>query len=58
MKRGLNGYNVYTDLNYVTWLEKFHADHLPPLGMLYFVAILVLLLCEIYAYELLLNFVL
>ena len=32
-----NGYNVYTDLNYVAWLEKFHPDHLPPLGMLMFV---------------------
>ena len=33
-KRLDNGYDVYTDLNYVTWLEKFHPDHLPPLGML------------------------
>ena len=32
-----NGYNVYIDLNYVAWLEKFHPDHLPPLGMLMFV---------------------
>lgn len=33
-KRLDNGYDVYTDLNYVAWLEKFHPDHLPPLGML------------------------
>ena len=33
-KRLDNGYNVYTNLNYVAWLEKFHPDHLPPLGML------------------------
>ena len=33
-KRLDNGYDVYTDLNYVTWLEKFYPDHLPPLGML------------------------
>ena len=33
-KRLDNGYDVYTDLNYVTGLEKFHPDHLPPLGML------------------------
>ena len=52
-----NGYNVYTDLNDVAWLEKFHPDHLPPLGKLMFVAILALLLCEMYAYILLLNFV-
>ena len=29
-----NGYNVYTNLNYVAWLEKFHPDHLPPNGIL------------------------
>ena len=56
-KRIENGYDVYTDLNYVAWFEKFYPDHLPPLGMLMFVAISALLLCEIYAYELLLNFV-
>ena len=33
-KRLDNGYDVYTDLNYVTWLEKYHPGHLPPLGML------------------------
>ena len=49
-KRLENGYDVYTDLNYLAWLENFHPGHLPPLGMLMFVAISALLLCEIYAY--------
>ena len=31
-KRLENGYNVYTDVNYVAWLERFHPEHLPPLG--------------------------
>ena len=44
-KRLENGYNVYTDLNYVAWLKKFHPDHLPPHGML--IAISALLLCKI-----------
>ena len=32
-KRLENGYDVYTDVNYVAWLEEFHPDHLPLLGM-------------------------
>ena len=33
-RRVENGYNIFTDLNYVAWLEKFHPEHLPPVGML------------------------
>ena len=29
-KRFENGYNIYTDENYVQWLRKFHPDYLPP----------------------------
>ena len=36
-RRVENGYNVYTNLSYVVWLEKFHPDHLPPLDILMFV---------------------
>ena len=32
-KRLENGHDVYTDMDYVAWLEEFHPDHLPPLGM-------------------------
>jgi len=44
-EKGLeNGYDVY-DANYVAWLEKFHPDCLPSIGMLliimhYFIVIL------------------
>ena len=34
-RRVKNGYDVFTDLNYVAWLEKFHPEHLPQLGMLF-----------------------
>ena len=27
------GYNIYTDMNYVAWLEQFHPEYLPNLGM-------------------------
>ena len=32
-RRVENGYDILTDLNYVAWLEKFHPEHLAPLGM-------------------------
>ena len=29
-KRFDNGYNIYTDENYVQWLRRFHPNYLPP----------------------------
>ena len=57
IKRLENGYNVYTDVNYVAWLKRFHPDHLPPLGTLMYVHsyLCPILLREMYACELLLN---
>lgn len=31
-KRFENGYNIYTDINYVAWLQQFYPDCLPSLG--------------------------
>ena len=54
-----NECNVYTNLNYLAWLEKFHPYHLPPLGMLMLVVTcLSHVTVKIYAYKLALIFVL
>ena len=46
-------------MNGVAWIERFHIDHLPPfdtyIDVHTYVATSVLLLCEMYEYELLLN---
>jgi len=34
-RRVESGYDIYTDANYVAWLEKFHPEHVPPLSKLY-----------------------
>ena len=33
-RRVESGYDIYTDANYVAWLEKFHPEHVPPLSKL------------------------
>ena len=43
-KRLENGYDIYSDVDYVSWLEQFHPEQLPSLGMVF-------LICVCYIYD-------